>query len=137
MWSRLLQAHIASAAYEQRAADPLADALNGTSPGAVEMVEVKNTCPFRRQVRVSRKGTTRTCFVVADRGPRDQVCTCSFPYAPHQPDDADGQVYPSAALHCQPIFIRCHCTLVHPFQCPFFRSVSSLSGKLATGKSHP
>lgn len=38
-----------------------------------EVVEVKNTCPFRLQTRISRKGGTRQAFVVADRGPRDQV----------------------------------------------------------------
>ena len=59
-------------------ADASADPFYGSFPGAVEMVEVKNTCPFRTQVRVNRKGTTRSCFVVADRGPRDQVALAPF-----------------------------------------------------------
>ncbi|KAK9797824.1 hypothetical protein WJX73_003099 [Symbiochloris irregularis] len=64
----------ASHIQQQPEPKPTAMDLHASMGGGViaEVVEVKNTCPFRLQTRISRKGA-RQVFVVADRGPRDQV----------------------------------------------------------------
>ena len=42
--------------------------------GAVEVVEVKNTCPFQlRAVSLSKKGKPGRRYVLADPGPRERV----------------------------------------------------------------
>ena len=42
--------------------------------GAVELVEVKNTCPFQlRTVSPSKKGKPRRRYVLADPGSRERV----------------------------------------------------------------
>ena len=41
---------------------------------AVEVVEVKNTCPFQlRTASLSKKGKPRRRYVLADSGPRERV----------------------------------------------------------------
>lgn len=38
-----------------------------------EVVEVKNTCPFRQQSGLNRKGKPRLSYFLADPGPRQKV----------------------------------------------------------------
>lgn len=38
-----------------------------------EIVEIKNTCPFRMHTHINRKGVPHKHYAVSDRGPRDQV----------------------------------------------------------------
>ena len=42
-------------------------------PGLVEVLEVKNTCPFGASTRRGGNGKVKAGFVVSDRGPREQV----------------------------------------------------------------
>ena len=38
-----------------------------------EVVEVKNTCPFRQQSTLNKKGKPRMGYLLADPGPRQRV----------------------------------------------------------------
>ena len=38
-----------------------------------EVVEVKNTCPFRQRTGVTKKGNPRMSYMLADPGPRQRV----------------------------------------------------------------
>ena len=39
-----------------------------------EVVEVKNTCPFRQQFGLNKKGKPRSSYLLRDPGPRQKVC---------------------------------------------------------------
>ena len=47
------------------------DVSNGSD--SLEVVEIKNTCPFRLQVHMNRSGRAHRRYAVADRGPRERV----------------------------------------------------------------
>ena len=47
-----------------------------------EVVEVKNTCPFRQQSGLSKKGKPRSSYLLRDPGPRQKVCRDTA-IAPH------------------------------------------------------
>lgn len=42
------------------------------------MVEVKNTCPFRQRVGLTKKGNPRMSYMLADPGPRQRVCRATL-----------------------------------------------------------
>jgi hypothetical protein len=41
----------------------------------LEVVEIKNTCPYRSVATVSKKGTISHSYVLDDPGPRKKVCS--------------------------------------------------------------
>ena len=46
-----------------------------------EVVEVKNTCPFRQRMGLTKKGNPRMSYMLADPGPRQRV-RCAGPFNP-------------------------------------------------------
>ena len=49
------------------------DSSSTSSLQECEVVEVKNTCPFRQRVGVTKKGNPRMSYMLADPGPRQRV----------------------------------------------------------------
>ena len=39
----------------------------------VELVEIKNTCPFHMQTARNSQGSVTGRYIISDRGPRDHV----------------------------------------------------------------
>ncbi|CAL5218524.1 g212 [Coccomyxa viridis] len=49
------------------------DSSSGNSVQECEVVEVKNTCPFRQRTSLTKKGNPRMSYMLADPGPRERV----------------------------------------------------------------
>ena len=49
------------------------DSSSGNSVQECEVVEVKNTCPFRQRTGLTKKGNPRMSYMLADPGPRERV----------------------------------------------------------------
>ena len=49
------------------------DSSSSSSLQECEVVEVKNTCPFRQRMGLTKKGNPRMSYLLADPGPRERV----------------------------------------------------------------
>ena len=57
------------------------DSSSSSSVQECEVVEVKNTCPFRQRMGLTKKGNPRMSYMLADPGPRQRVC-CAARFNP-------------------------------------------------------
>ena len=49
------------------------DSSGSSTVQECEVVEVKNTCPFRQRMGLTKKGNPRMSYLLADPGPRERV----------------------------------------------------------------
>ena len=85
--------------------------------GALEVVEVKNTCPFQlRTVALSKKGRPRRRYVLADSGPRERVlCRLNLMSVEFLCDGKISQIERHIALPSRPCIGQVLCFFCEPY----------------------
>lgn len=93
----------------------------------LEVVEVKNACPYRQVTTVTRKGRAKISYVLADGGPHRRVCTapfsmCLWRFCVEWPVQWETMLWPAMLLspcECEPsvaYYRHCQCPPKSPMQ---------------------